>query len=489
MAREADDNERLVQLLELRLEATTDDDRAPRSAGGDRGPAPRPLGNPAAARARTWSSWWRWHPTTSRWRESWPTRLTAAGRVDDAARDPGARCSSSWARRAGARTWRACCSGWAAWPRRAATSTRRALERFTRRLQAGSRPPRHAGGAGAPGVRETAISRARGSYFRSLLLQTFDEKTAGVTKAEVYLALGRIHLQAGESPEGAQHVRARPRGRSQERGAEGGAGGRPQIEEPAAAPLLAPDEPAPYELFGSGGKSPFVIACDHAGRLLPRALGNLGLSPSDLERHIAWDIGARDVARRLGEALDAVVITQRYSRLAIDCNRRIASADSIVTRSERTEVPGNCGLSPAEAERRARALFHPYHDQIRAQLDSRQAAGRPSIFVAVHSFTPVFLDVGRRWHAGVLYIRDGRLAEPLLHLLRAEPGLAVGCNEPYRADELCDFSIVQHGERRGIPYVELEIRQDLITTASGQSAWAARLARLLPLAAAHLGTT
>lgn len=251
-----------------------------------------------------------------------------------------------------------------------------------------------------------------------------------------------------------------------------------------AEALLGADEPVPFEVVNAEGRSPFVIACDHAGRRLPRALGDLGLSAAELQRHIAWDIGAGEVARRLGAALDALVITQTYSRLVIDCNRRIAAVDSIATCSERTIIPGNQSLDSALAERRAREIFHPYHDQIRAELDRRQEARRASLFVAVHSFTPVFMDVARQWHAGVLYIRDGRLALPLLELLRSEPGLEVGCNEPYQADELFDFSIVQHGERRDIPYVELEIRQDLIADAAGQEEWARRLARLLPIAGA-----
>jgi predicted N-formylglutamate amidohydrolase len=250
--------------------------------------------------------------------------------------------------------------------------------------------------------------------------------------------------------------------------------------------LLGANEPAPFDIIGPDRPSPFLITCDHAGRLLPRSLGDLGLAPADLERHIAWDIGAGDVARRLGAALDAFVITQRYSRLVIDCNRRIGAADSIVTTSEGTAVPGNRAIDPAAAERRAGAIFHPYHDQIRGELDRRAASRRPTILVAVHSFTPRFMDVSRPWHVGVLYVRDDRQAQPLLRLLRAEPNLVVGCNEPYHADELSDFSVVQHGERRGIPYVELEIRQDLISDTAGQAEWAERLARLLPRAAAEI---
>lgn len=247
--------------------------------------------------------------------------------------------------------------------------------------------------------------------------------------------------------------------------------------------MLERDERPPFDVTGHEGASPFFITCDHAGRLLPRCLGDLGVAAADLARHVAWDIGAGAVARRLGAALDAFTITQRYSRLAIDCNRPLDAPDSIVTRSERTAVPGNVGLDAAEAEARAQAIFHPYHERIRRELDRRQALGRATVLLAVHSFTPVYMDQRRPWHAGVLHLEDDRLAAPLLRLLGAEAGVVVGDNEPYRASPASDFSIVEHAERRGLPYVELEIRQDLITGDAGQSEWTARLARLLPLAA------
>lgn len=251
---------------------------------------------------------------------------------------------------------------------------------------------------------------------------------------------------------------------------------------------LEKDEPSPFEVAGRDGQSPFLLVCDHAGRLLPRALGDLGVPAPDLDRHIAWDIGARAVAQRLGAALDAFVITQRYSRLVIDCNRPLDAVDSIVTASEGTAVPGNAGVDRRTADQRARTIFHPYHDRIRRELDRRLSLGRATLLVSVHSFTPVFLGVARPWHAGVLSLGDRRLANPLLRLLRAEPSLVIGDNEPYRADPLTDFSIVEHGERRGLPHVELEIRQDLVADERGQVAWASRLARLLPLAAAEILT-
>ena len=254
----------------------------------------------------------------------------------------------------------------------------------------------------------------------------------------------------------------------------------------APARLLEDDEPPPFEVERRDGGSRFVIICDHAGRRLPRALGSLGLGPEDLQRHIAWDIGARGVALRLGAALDAFVACQRYSRLVIDCNRELGEASSIAVSSERTPIPGNQGISPEQAAARAREIFEPYHDQIRGELDRRREQHRPAILIAVHSFTPVFLDVARPWHAGVLFNRDARLAEPLLRLLRAEGDLVVGCNEPYAVTDDSDYSVNHHGAARDLPHVELEIRQDLIADEAGQIAWAQRLARLLPLAAAEI---
>ena len=258
------------------------------------------------------------------------------------------------------------------------------------------------------------------------------------------------------------------------------------IDPNAPARLLDDGEPPSFEVERRDGASPFVIICDHAGRRLPGALGSLGLSPEDLDRHIAWDIGARGVALGLAAELDAFVVCQRYSRLVIDCNRELGHPDSIAASSERTPIPGNQQIAPAQAAARAREIFEPYHEQIRGELDRRQAAHRPAILIAVHSFTPVFLAGARPWHAGVLFNRDVRVAEPLLRLLRAEGDLVVGCNEPYAVTDTSDYSINHHGAERELPHVEIEIRQDLIAEESGQIAWAERLARLLPLAVAGL---
>jgi predicted N-formylglutamate amidohydrolase len=180
--------------------------------------------------------------------------------------------------------------------------------------------------------------------------------------------------------------------------------------------------------------------------------------------------------------LDAAVILQTYSRLVIDCNRDPNVPSSIPEISENTEIPGNRGLHDAERTARADAIFRPYHNAIAAALDRRAAVNRATALVALHSFTPVFKGIPRPWHVAVLFNRDPRLAHALAEQLRAEGDLMVGENEPYQVSDLTDYTIPVHGERRGLPHVEIEIRQDLITDPAGQKEWAERLTRLLPAA-------
>jgi predicted N-formylglutamate amidohydrolase len=244
--------------------------------------------------------------------------------------------------------------------------------------------------------------------------------------------------------------------------------------------LLTDTDPAPFRIQRPTGTSACFLTCDHAGRALPIRLGDLGITAEELTRHIAWDIGIAEVAQRLSQQLDAFLITQTYSRLVIDANRPPGTPQSIVTLSERTRIPGNENLSNADAARREREIFRPYHDRIREELDLRAAAERPTVLISLHSFTPSFMERSRPWHAGVLYQRDPRIGHALLALLRADPELVVGDNEPYAVSDGTDYTVVTHGEQRGIPHVEIELRQDLISTSEGQAAWADRLAQLLP---------
>jgi len=249
--------------------------------------------------------------------------------------------------------------------------------------------------------------------------------------------------------------------------------------EAAASRLLAEDEPAPLILERPQGSANFVIAVDHAGWMIPRRLADLGLPQSELRRHIAWDIGALGVARQLSLLLDAPLLAQRYSRLVIDCNRDPGVAASIATVSEFVEIPGNRGLGEAQIAARRAEIFEPYHAAIRALLDERAAAGRKTILVAQHSMTNIYKGVRRQMHAAILYNRDRRFAGLLLERLRRESDLIVADNQPYFVSDETDYTVPRHGEARGLPHVEIEIRQDLLSDAAGQSEWAQRLAAAL----------
>jgi predicted N-formylglutamate amidohydrolase len=243
--------------------------------------------------------------------------------------------------------------------------------------------------------------------------------------------------------------------------------------------LLGADEPPAVLEAGRHGRSNFVIVVDHAGRRIPRRLQDLGLPESELRRHIAWDIGALGVARRMALALDAALVAQNYSRLVIDCNRDPAVPSSIPVVSESSEIPGNVGLSEEQRTARRREIFDPYHAHVRALLEERAAAGRPAILVAQHSMTDVYKGVRREMHAAVLYNRDRRFAGLMLDMLRRDVHLTIADNEPYFVSDETDYTVPRHGEARGLPHVEIEIRQDLVGDEAGQAEWAARLVRAL----------
>jgi predicted N-formylglutamate amidohydrolase len=247
--------------------------------------------------------------------------------------------------------------------------------------------------------------------------------------------------------------------------------------------LLAEDEPPPFRVLNPGGTSPFLLTADHAGRVIPSALGRLGLSEADLGRHIAWDIGIAAVTERLAAALDAAAVLQTYSRLVIDCNRQPSVPSAFPEVSEATVIPGNAGLPAAEKERRKRAIFEPYHAQIARMIAAR---GR-TVYVAMHSFTPVYLGAARPMEAALLYNRNPRLSHILARLFRSEYDMAVAENDPYRVSDESDYGVPVHAELGGLDYAEIEIRQDLIEDEAGQAKWAAMLARLLPLAWRELG--
>jgi predicted N-formylglutamate amidohydrolase len=251
--------------------------------------------------------------------------------------------------------------------------------------------------------------------------------------------------------------------------------------------LLTAEDPSPVRVLRETGRSDIFLTADHAGRMIPKALGDLGVSEAERGRHIGWDIGIAEVTERLSGLLDATAVLQTYSRLVIDCNRHPSWPSAMPDISEHTPIPGNVGLSAADREARVAAIFTPYHDRIRTLLDAR--AHRRTVLVAMHSFTPSFKGENRAMHVGMLYNKDARLAHILMDLLRREGDLIVGDNAPYAVTEDSDYGIPTHGEKRGLAHVEVEIRQDLIAASHGQHAWADRFARLLTIADSALKAT
>jgi len=233
--------------------------------------------------------------------------------------------------------------------------------------------------------------------------------------------------------------------------------------------------PRAVTALNEGGASRFVLLCEHASNFIPEEYASLGLPAAELERHIAYDIGAAKLARRLSGLLDAPLFLAGYSRLLIDLNRPWRAPSSIPEVSEATVIPGNIGIDAAERARRQAAWFTPFHDRVAAFLDTRPGA----VVIGVHSFTPVYLGEARPWHAGILYGKAARFGTALVHALAEDPALEVGDNEPYRIDPDYDYTVPVHGDARGCDAVLLEVRQDLLGDDAGCEAWARRLAAVM----------
>lgn len=235
---------------------------------------------------------------------------------------------------------------------------------------------------------------------------------------------------------------------------------------------LLDGEDEPFILVNGEGRSPYVLLCEHSGKRMPKALGSLGLAPGDLEAHIAWDIGAEGVARKLAKLIDAPLALQRYSRLAYDCNRPPESPTAMPEVSEVTEIPGNRNLTPSCKLERVNAIYRPFHGGISALLDRRAVVGLATIVVTIHSFTPVFKGRKRSLDIGVLYDRDPSFAT---RLVKQFPNLEAKLNEPYSAKDGVLHTLNMHAYARGLPHAMVEIRNDLIADARGQDEWAQRL--------------
>ncbi|MEM7669488.1 MAG: N-formylglutamate amidohydrolase [Pseudomonadota bacterium] len=243
------------------------------------------------------------------------------------------------------------------------------------------------------------------------------------------------------------------------------------------------------ELEGrADGVAGVLLVCDHASNTVPPHITPLGLPEEDMARHIAWDVGARGLTHGLAARLGAPAILAGWSRLVIDPNRGADDPTLVMRLYDGSIVPGNSTVDGAEIDRRIETLHRPYHDAIDRKLDQILDSHAQPMLISIHSFTPQFRGrPPRPWHIGLLWDQDDRLVAPLFDELRRDAELCVGDNEPY-SGALQGDCMWQHGTRREIAHVLIEIRNDLIETAEGQDAWADRLAPMLIRAIAEART-
>lgn len=245
--------------------------------------------------------------------------------------------------------------------------------------------------------------------------------------------------------------------------------------------MIGKDDPTPFVVLGEHGSAPALIVCDHASRALPRAFGRLGLPELASWQHIAWDLGAGELARGLAHALDAPAVLAGYSRLVVDCNRSPEDPEAFRTESDGWAITGNRDLSEYDRRLRLGSFFDPYHDCIAAMLAGFQARQAVPLIIAVHSFVPRLGTTGeeRPWHVGVLWDEDEPNARRLLAGLNAEKGLVVGDNQPYSGKHPANYTIDHHAKSRRLPHICIEVRQDQVDSPAGVERWVRRLSRLI----------
>jgi predicted N-formylglutamate amidohydrolase len=247
--------------------------------------------------------------------------------------------------------------------------------------------------------------------------------------------------------------------------------------------IAAADGGESHEIVAGLIASGVVVIADHASNAMPPEFGNLGLVPSQLQRHIAYDIGVEALTRALAARLQAPAVLSRFSRLLIDPNRGDDDPTLVMRLSDGAVVPGNHRIDALDIEARKSRFSQPYHSAVASVIDTMLGAGTVPAVVSIHSYTPHMKGVARPWHAGILWDNDPRLAIPLLASLRADPTIIVGDNEPYDG-ALEGDSMSRHCMSRGLAHVLIEVRQDLIAADTDAIRWGERLAEhLVPLLA------
>ena len=248
--------------------------------------------------------------------------------------------------------------------------------------------------------------------------------------------------------------------------------------------ILDQDGGEAFEVIAGPISTAVLIIADHASNHIPVEFANLGMRDPELQRHIAYDIGVKWMARALAKSLNAPAVLSRFSRLLIDPNRGDDDPTLVMRLSDGAVVPGNARISDDEIAERMRRFSLPYHATVAGILDQMQASNLIPAVISLHSFTPHMKGGDRPWHITILWDNDPRLPIPMLKSLRDDKTLIVGDNEPYDG-AMVGSTTARHCISRGIPHILFEVRQDLVATKSEAMAWGHRLARhLVPILSA-----
>ena len=222
-----------------------------------------------------------------------------------------------------------------------------------------------------------------------------------------------------------------------------------------------------FELIGVPKPGGLLIISDHASNHVPDTI-DLIIESSFLNDHIAWDIGVDPVSRLITKHTNCAAILGVNSRLVVDLNRDHNEASVIPQRSDGIDIKGNT-LSPEKRADRLKLYYHPYHDKIASCLRT----ARPSLILSLHSFTQQLTSKPnemRPWEIGILYNEDDRMARLAIPMLQ-NFGLNVGDQLPY-SGKLLNATMNRHAEANKIPYLGVEMRQDLVTNSQGQARFA-----------------
>ena len=251
----------------------------------------------------------------------------------------------------------------------------------------------------------------------------------------------------------------------------------------SATAFLQKGEKKAYSRVNASSQSPIIIVCDHASNAMPKATKNLGLDAKTRKMHIAWDPGTAHIGRYLARVLKAPLQLANYSRLVVDLNRGEDHGDCMRDTSDHVKIPGNKGLTAAQKQARLTDIYWPYHNEITRQLDAVLARGQVPLLLSIHSFTPEMDGYHRPWHIGVMWNRQEKLSKQLVaNLKRDNPALVIGENKPYSLKGAAGGknTIERHAESRGLPYIIVEFRQDLIGGSKAEAEqWGALFLRSL----------